>query len=721
MPNNPLPTPTPPNSPKTPLTMSGQVPQGAAPKTAPTATPKQVAPTGKPAASAIKPPTSTAPANQMATSNNAAAPTTVVTPGQIKPPVVQSKPAATPNQVAVQQTKPGMPLPKPATAAPTQAQVQPARPAQPSSQPSIKPNPTTQPTPTGTTSASQANSKSVQASQPTQTNQPAQAAPSAVQPKPTLTVQPAAVQQPPARPASVGAPAITPPSAGLPKPGQATVKPVSPAVASAAPVTVATNAQQPATAPAAAAPAVAVKKPPVALFAVIGLVVLGLVGFLLYSMFGQPKSQPTNSAQTGNNQAQQQSGTKTGESSPQQKVSPDKQTIITYWGLWEPTEILGQVIADFETANPQYKIDYRKQSHRDYRERLQTAIASGNGPDIFRFHASWTPMLQNELSPMPNSVMSDAEYKKVFYPIAAQQLAVKGRIVGIPLMYDGLALFYNADILKTANAEPPQNWAELRSLADALTSPSDKTARGSAPLQRSGLAIGNAENVEHFSDILGLLILQNGGDLSQPNSAEVRDALLFYTNFVKEDMVWSEALPSSTVAFARGDTAMMLAPSWRAHDVKNLNPDLNFGIAPAPKLGDTRLGWATYWAEGVNVKSKNQEGAWAFLKYLSTPAVLQKFYADASQVRSFGEIYPRQDMAAELNDDAVVSQFLVDAPTAEGWYLSSYTHDNGINDQLIKYYKDAVNSILEGKSVDEVVETLEAGTVQVLRQYNAEN
>src|SRR5690606_306277 len=104
-----------------------------------------------------------------------------------------------------------------------------------------------------------------------------------------------------------------------------------------------------------------------------------------------------------------------------------------------------------------------------YRERLQTAIASGNGPDIFRFHASWTPMLRNELAPIPASIYSAGEYNSTFYPVAAKQLQLNGQLVGVPLMYDGLALYYNKEMLQAADAQPPTTWAELRTLATKLT------------------------------------------------------------------------------------------------------------------------------------------------------------------------------------------------------------------------------------------------------------
>ncbi|HEX9817863.1 MAG TPA: extracellular solute-binding protein, partial [Patescibacteria group bacterium] len=195
-----------------------------------------------------------------------------------------------------------------------------------------------------------------------------------------------------------------------------------------------------------------------------------------------------------------------------QTPSPVQQTVIAYWGLWEPTAALEGIISDYETANPGIQIDYRVQSHKDYRERLQTAIASGNGPDIFRYHASWVPMLTADLAVLPANIMSAQEFQNTFYPSAAEQLQVEGRIVGLPLMYDGLVLYYNTQILQTAGVEPPNSWSDLKQLAGELTVPADKSERRRSGIQRSGLAIGNASNIDHFSDILALLILQNGGD-----------------------------------------------------------------------------------------------------------------------------------------------------------------------------------------------------------------
>jgi multiple sugar transport system substrate-binding protein len=428
-------------------------------------------------------------------------------------------------------------------------------------------------------------------------------------------------------------------------------------------------------------------------FIVGGVVLLVVVLVILSKLFGRGKTPTVNTPST--NGGSTSSG----------------QVELTYWGLWEPDAVFQEVLNDFEQQNPNVRVNYQQKSYRDYRDLLQNSIVSGQGPDIFRLHASWVPMLSNELTPVPDSVMTPAQFQQTFYPVALQQLSIGGKPMAIPLEYDGLALFYNDEALRTANLQPPQTWAEMKTAASQLT------IRTGNKISRAGAALGIASNVEHFSDIIGLLMLQNGADPRDPTSQAALDAMDFYTRFATTDKVWDDSLPSSTVAFARGDVAMMLAPSWRVHDIKALNPNLKFSIAPVPQLAGQKVGWATYWAEGVSNQSKHQKEAWALLKYLSSPEALQKLYASASKQRTFGEIYPRQDLASSIASDPLVAPFLADAPTASNWYLNSLTHDNGLNDQLIKYYEDAVNAIATGQDVRTAMATVAQGTTQVLRTY----
>jgi len=397
----------------------------------------------------------------------------------------------------------------------------------------------------------------------------------------------------------------------------------------------------------------------------------------------------------------------------QKPKQPDNIT-LKYWGLWESENIFSQIIKDYQTQNPHITIQYTRQSHKDYRERLQSALAKGDGPDIFRWHNTWLPMLKNDLSPVPETIYSSNDFATIFYPIVKKDAFFTDSYYGIPLEFDALALYVNEDIFATdSSLKIPTTWDNLRQTAYKLK----QTDASGKNLVRGGIALGTTANVDHFSDILGLMILQNGGDPGKPDDSAVTSAIKFYTLFASQDKSWNDNLPNSTHAFATEKVAMMIAPSWRALEVKNLNPQLNFKLYQAPQLSGTNISWATYWIEGVSKKSTSQLAAWEFLKYLSSKEVLTKMYSLASQNRLFGEPYSRQDMASTLNQDPFVGPILSQALSAQSWPMVSWTFDNGLNDKIIKYYENAINAYNQDLAEKNIIEDLSQGVNQILSQY----
>lgn len=394
------------------------------------------------------------------------------------------------------------------------------------------------------------------------------------------------------------------------------------------------------------------------------------------------------------------------------RFTPTEEINLTYWGLWEEENLFSGMIADYEKTHPKVKIAYLRQSSREYRERLQSALARGEGPDIFRFHNTWVPMLKNELASIPANVFDAASFEATFYPVARSDLRWGNSYVGIPLEIDGLGLYINSDLFRAAGKSPPASWDELRRMAIELT-----VRDSQGQIQIAGVALGRTENVDHWSDILALMMLQNGVDFANPVGDLAEDALTYFTIFSQTDRVWDKTLPPSTLAFAGGKLAMYFGPSWATFEIKRINPQLNFEVVPVPQLPETNITWASYWVEGVSKKSSHQEAAWEFLKYLSSKEVLQKLYQTASQTRLFGEPYSRVDMGSLLETQPYVGAYLKQAPSARSWYLASRTFDNGINEKIIKYFEDAVNSVNQGKTAAEALKTAAQGTAQILAQY----
>ncbi len=391
-----------------------------------------------------------------------------------------------------------------------------------------------------------------------------------------------------------------------------------------------------------------------------------------------------------------------------------KTATISYWGLWENENIITPLIADFESTHPNIKVEYVKQSHKEYRERLSSAIERGEGPDVFRFHNTWVPMYKSILSTVPEDIMTVSEFSSTFYPVAKRDLVGGSNIYGMPVMIDGLGLYVNTDLLAAAGASPPTSWEDVLTMVPRLT------VRNGESITTAGIALGTANNVEHFSDILATMIMQNGGDLVNPTSKESEEALIFYRKFADlNDPVysWNSTMDNSVYAFATGKVAMIFAPSWRAFDVKQINPNFNWIITPIPQLPGNTVTWASYWVEGVSAKSPNQKAAWEFVKYMTGKEGATKLYTEASKVRLFGEPYARVDMAGSLAGDAYTEAYVKQAPDARSFPLASRTFDNGLNDQMIKYLEDAVNSVAGGSAPSAALKTASYGFQQILSKY----
>jgi len=393
----------------------------------------------------------------------------------------------------------------------------------------------------------------------------------------------------------------------------------------------------------------------------------------------------------------------------------NQKVTLAYWGLWEDNRIMQSVISDFQKQYPNITIDYSKQDIKQYRERLVTRINNGNGPDVFRFHNTWYPMLSSILLPLPSDTISKSDFTQWFYPVAQKDLIKNGAIYGVPLHIDTLALYINLDSFQAAGVKPPTNWNDFINDSKTLTV---KDANGK--IKTAGAALGTFDNINHAPDILSLLFLQNGVDLNNiPSSAQkATDALNFYTSFALGSAnVWDSTLDSSLLAFTKGNLAMYFGYSWDYFAIKAASPSLNFQVVPVPQLPNNNVNLASYWAEGVSVKGKHQKEALLFIKFLTDKNTQDKLYSEEAKTRAFGELYGRVDLADKLKDNPYVYPFVQQAKTAVSSFFVDGTYDNGLNSQMNTYLGNAVNSLFNNISPETAVGTLSQGVSQVLKQY----
>lgn len=388
--------------------------------------------------------------------------------------------------------------------------------------------------------------------------------------------------------------------------------------------------------------------------------------------------------------------------------------VLNYWGLFEDEETLKPVVEVFEQTHPNISINYVKQSPLNYRTRIQTQIREGQGPDVFRIHNSWIGMFFPDLYPAPDSILSASEFTNTFYTVATDTLTVQGRVYAIPLEIDGLALYYNEDILKAANVSPPKNWLEFIDGAKKMTVKNEQ-----GQIQTSGAALGTTTNVDYWPEIISTLFFQQPNvSLQAPAMPEGGEVLSFYTSFITDPKrkTWDTTLPSSSNMFASGNLAYYFGPSTQAQVFRTTNPSLNFKIAPVPQLG-TQAVWGGFWAEGVSSGSTHPKEAWEFVKFLSSPQALQLIYQQKSQSSLLGKPFPRKDMAELLSTDPILSVYVKQAPIYKSWYLNSGVSDAGINEEVVRIYQQAIDATLQGQDPVGLLDGVQRNTPLIIDKY----
>lgn len=292
---------------------------------------------------------------------------------------------------------------------------------------------------------------------------------------------------------------------------------------------------------------------------------------------------------------------------------------ITMWGSWGGDQVaqLEAQIANFNNSQDEIIVKYAVQDSLE--QKLLTAIASNEVPDIVlwdRFNTGvYAP--KGALSPLDDLVKRDGIDLTKFYEPAVDELTSNGTLYGIPLTVDARVLFYNKDMFAEANIDPAsiQTWDDLRDAAIKLTK------RENGTLVQAGLSLRDVGLFNNW-------IVQAGGkmidDSTNPptvafNTQAGLDVLTFWSKLQNEDKVYDLGFEDGYGGdgFKAGKVAITYNGPWTLESYKDAG--LNFGVIQ-PVEGPTGIRSAMMGGFGLAIpnKAKHMEEAWTFIKWWTT-------------------------------------------------------------------------------------------------------
>ncbi|OHA00471.1 MAG: hypothetical protein A3C07_01280 [Candidatus Sungbacteria bacterium RIFCSPHIGHO2_02_FULL_47_11] len=325
---------------------------------------------------------------------------------------------------------------------------------------------------------------------------------------------------------------------------------------------------------------------------------------------------------------------------PGRKESLPEPVALEFWGIRDEDDVWRDIIQNFQNENRPITINYQRFDEATYEEILVNRIAEGRGPDIFMLKNEWIAKHRDKTVPLPKEFFnySTVIFKNTFVDAAVSDLVTpEGDITGVPLFMDSLLLFYNKDMANAAAiAEVPRTWDDVLEQARRLTK-----VTSSGDIERSGFALGRAQNVEHSFEILSALFLQQQGIAFDRQTKRIalgdraRDALAFYTSFAdprSRNFSWTGRMPNSIDAFAEERVAMVIG---FARDLKRLrakNPHLAIGVAALPQLKDARtpVTYGGYLFLAVSKLSPNAVRAWQFILASTAPEEALRYAQNAA-------------------------------------------------------------------------------------------
>ncbi len=294
-----------------------------------------------------------------------------------------------------------------------------------------------------------------------------------------------------------------------------------------------------------------------------------------------------------------------------------------------------QYIAEFESTHPNVEIKRSVYSSTKIPEIVQTAYASGQGPDIFNLQIS------HEYSYIINGLVAPVDYAAAGFKDASEMEAhymngildpvtVDGKIYGMPLEITNWVIYLNKNVFRDAGLDPekdaPSTWEEMLEIAPKVVK------RDGDILTRRVFDFNYDLPIPQFQP----MIEQCGAKFISDDGKEAivgEEGWIKFLTFMQQWGPNGLNYGSPTLTIARklinkdnNDMAMAMAGLYQEPRIKNDNPEFyesdNWCLIPFPRFEDADPSApsasfiAHYYMVNSAASAEKQKICWEFIGYM---------------------------------------------------------------------------------------------------------
>ena len=331
-----------------------------------------------------------------------------------------------------------------------------------------------------------------------------------------------------------------------------------------------------------------------------------------------------------------------GAAGPRAGQAQDEEIELLVWDLLtdeEESATVDRIYEGFTEQNPNITIRREVFSTDQMRQTVNTAIASGTGPDIILYDAGpgFAGVLANAglLTPLDDYAAQYGWTERVA-PSSLEATSLGGQLYGLPLQVDLIGMYYNQTLIEQEGLTVPETVEQM------LTFCQEAAEKGYIPIAfsnnpgwQAGHQFSMTSNQMIGPDAMRQYLI---GGQANWNTPEIVTAIEAFFVDMRDAGCYSEDANAITYddgnsLFLTGQSLLHTTGSWMIQDVERSMGDFEVGFVPFPEIAG---GTGRLWVSGVGSAyyitstTENPDEAAMFLDYLFSPEVVaQQWVGDA--------------------------------------------------------------------------------------------
>lgn len=311
------------------------------------------------------------------------------------------------------------------------------------------------------------------------------------------------------------------------------------------------------------------------------------------------------------------------------------------------------------------EVDFRSYPFSQYGNSVQLLFSQNAAPDVFRSAgtaiAQPIPYVRGWEHPLDDYVTD--EYKSrwpegSFNP-AISGLHIGGKLYSVPFAAGGAVypLYSNMEVLTRYGVkQPPTTWSQFADVAAKITKDSNGQAHGFYPLNYTLPALQATAGPD-------ITLGPSGVDLKSGTSAAGSEQQVEMVKLLQRMSQSGSFIPgwngeqaqagdAMWTAFVQNKVGMAFGSNWYYREILRARKDIKMEMSPVPVTDTGRQGYQGYqfvflpfWHMGA--RTKNPDGAWKLLAFLSSKEVMLAYYKIA---RRNPPALPKSDFGDVLDE-----------------------------------------------------------------------